>query len=280
MRSVAEVWLGQVRVHQGRSDEALECIEHALIDPDHMAHPFAPHHGRFARVLALGQLGRVGDAFRACDDFRAAIQRTGAAGSRFTAVEHNARAWLLRGVGRYGEADELNRAAVECNGSPDGSGPRSETLAEAYWVAWLDLADGRLACGDPDGAATLLATLAALDTWAGTMAWHQRHRLGLVRARVSRARGNDEAAAELAHEVATDASLRGTERYAALAHVQIALARADDDRARVTASVDVLRRCGALELPNLLEELGRRFDDREWRREAQDRRAALSSGQE
>jgi DNA-binding SARP family transcriptional activator/tetratricopeptide (TPR) repeat protein len=274
---VAEVWLGQLRVHEGRPGEALDLIDHALIDPAHLAHPFAPLHGRFARVMALGQLGRVEEAMRACDDFRSAIDRAGAVGTRFVATELNIRAWLLRGVGRLTDADELNRSAIESNGAPDGSGPSSDGFAEAYWVAWLDLADGQLAHGDPGGAGSVLQRVATVDTWQGTMAWHQRHRLGLLRARVARAGGDDHLAAQLANEVTADASRRGTARYAALGQVQVALAGGDRDMERIAESVATLRRCAALELPGLLDELGRRFRIDAWRDEAEQRGKALSS---
>ena len=209
---VAEVWLGQVRVHEGRPVEALDLLDHALIDPEHLAHPFAPLHGRFARVMALGQLGRVDDARRACDELRSAIDRAGATGSRFVATELNVRAWLLRGTGRFDEADELNRAAIERNGAADGSGPSSDGFAEAYWVAWLDLADGRLARGDDAGAAALVSAIEAMDRWQGTMAWHQRHRLGLLRARLAGADGDRSTAMALAGSVAEDAEARGSAR--------------------------------------------------------------------
>ncbi len=278
VRGVAEVWLGHLRVHEGRPSEALELIDHALIDPSHLAHPFAPLHGRFGRVFALGQLGRVADALLACGEFRDAIDAAGAVGQRFRAVERNVRAWVLRGAGRLAEADELNMSAIALNGASDGSGPNSEGLAEAYWVGWLDLADGHLAREDFDGAASALRLLAAIETWNGTMAWHQRHRLGLVRARVAHAAGDDARAAELATVVMDDAVGRGTARYAALAHVQLALAGADGDRDRIDRSLTTLRGCAALELPRLLDALGRTFRDDELRREADERSAQLSSG--
>jgi len=277
VRGVAEVWLGHLRLHEGRPADALELVEHALIDPDHLAHPFAPLHGRFGRVMALGQLGRVDEALRACGDLRVAIERAGAVGARFPATELNVRAWLLRGIGRFTEADELNRAVIERNGATDGSGPSADGFAEAYWVAWLDLADGRLAHGDPGGAAAVLAQMTVMDTWDGTMAWHQRHRLGLLRARVARAGGDDARALQVAGEVANDAARRGTDRYAALGRVQMALAGGDCNREAIAETVAVLRRCAALELPSLLDELGGRFGVDEWTREARERRAALSN---
>jgi hypothetical protein len=274
---VAEVWLGQVRVHEGRPEEALDLLEHALLDPEHLAHPFAPLHGRFARVLALGQLGRVGEALDACDELRRAVERAGAAGGRFVATELNARSWLLRGTGRLAEADDLNRDAIERNGAADGSGPSSDGFAEAYWVAWLDLVDGCLAAGDPGGAEDLIAAIRAFDGWQGTMAWHQRHRLGLQQARVALAGGDAPRAAELAAVVAGDASARGSVRYEALARAHHVLAVGGGDIDDVARTVEVLRGCAALELPPLLGALGRCLDVDGWLREAGDRQAALSS---
>jgi hypothetical protein len=144
-------------------------------------------------------------------------------------------------------------------------------------VAWLDLADGHLACGDADAAASVLARVGALDTWNGTMAWHQRHRLGLQRARLARAAGDTALAAELAVDVQRDAARRRTPRYAALAHLQLALAGGDGDRDRIERSVDVLRGCAALELPSLLLELGSRQGDERWSSEGAERRRALSA---
>ena len=191
VRSMAEVWLGQVRAHQGRPLEALALADRALIDPDHVAHPFAALHGRFTRVMALGQLGRIGDGLRACDDLERAVERAGAVGARFPAIAMNVRAWLLRGAERLTDADELNAAALERNAAPDGAGPAGVAVAEGYWVALLDLADGRLVADDPAGAERLLVErMGALDDWDGTMAWHQRHRLGLLRSRLAMAAGD------------------------------------------------------------------------------------------
>jgi len=275
-RSVAEVWLGQLCVHQGLPTEGLELIDHALVDPAHIDHPFAPLHGLFGRVMALGQLGRVAEATRACDDLNGAIAQGGEVAERFHAIELNARAWLFRGSGRLSEADELNREAVAHTGAGDGDGPGSVGLEEAYWVGWLDLVDGRLAAGDPSTASTFLGRLVAIDSWDGTMAWHQRHRLGLARARVAFADGDPSRAGSLAMEVAEDAGARGASRYEALAQVQVALAGGEGDLDRLAATLDVLRRCACLELPPLLDELGRVFQQDQWCREAERRRLMLS----
>ena len=161
--------------------------------------------------MALGQLGRIGDGLRACDDLERAVERAGAVGARFPAIAMNVRAWLLRGAERLAEADELNAAALERNAAPDGTGPAGVAVAEGYWVALLDLADGRLVADDPAGAERLLLErMGALDDWDGTMAWHQRHRLGLLRSRLAIAAGDATRGAELAAIVAADATDRGS----------------------------------------------------------------------
>ncbi len=181
----------------------------------------------------------------------------------------NVRAWVLRAAGQLDAADELNTAALERNGAADGSGPASVALAEGYWVALLDLVDGRLAADDHAGADALLSSrLAGLDSWQGTMAWHQRHRLGLQRARVARVAGDTERSAELATAVRDDADARRARRYAALAHAQVHLATGEGDPAAIEAVIDTLQACAALEGWSITAELGRRFGVDEWCRRA------------
>jgi tetratricopeptide (TPR) repeat protein len=278
VRALGEVWLAQLRTHQGRPDEALDLVEHALLDPQRIAHPFAPLHGRFTRVMALGQRGQLRAAIEACDELRTAAARAGTVGDRFATVELNVRSWLLRAADRLSEASDLNRQAIERNGSPDGSGPRSDGFAEAYWVALLDLADGQMRAGDHDAASATVDVVAAIDTWDGTMAWHQRHRLGLLRSRLARERHDLDRAAQLAEAVRRDALARGAERYAALAAAELALAGADGDLDRIEQVVATLRRCAALELPPLLGQLGRRHDRADWVEEAAARAEALTAG--
>ncbi len=98
------------------------------------------------------------------------------------------------------------------------------------------------AYANPGKAACLLDRIDDLDTWNGVMGWHQRQRLGLLRARVLLAScdATDEAAA-LAREVAEDAAARGTLRYRLLAEIieveALALGGAVIDHARVDATL-------------------------------------------
>jgi hypothetical protein len=277
IRGVAQVWLGFTRVHQGDAGAALSTLDAALVDPDHLAHPWAGLHGRFARIMALGYVGRIGDAITACDDLDAAVVRTGAVGARFRGPAANVRGWVLRHAGAESEADDCNQATVDLTAGDDG-GPSSSAVSEYFYVALLDLADGRLLAGDVAGAAALASRLAPVDTWQGTMAWHQRHRLGLLRARLALADGDGDAAAGLAAAVVADAAARGAHRYEVLGRAWLALAGGDGDRDRLATVVDGLGRCAALEGWRLTAALGKRFDVDAWCQEAQRRASALVTG--
>lgn len=267
VRSLAAIWLGQVRMHEGRPDDSLALLRRALVHPDHLAHPFAPLHGRFTRVLALGQLGHLREALAACDELDGAVAGAGDAGSRFAGPAANCRAWLLRWSGLGRDADALNEAAA-ARSDPDG--PR----AEAYYAALLDLVDGRLLESDLDGAAALLDRLSGIEGWTGTMAWHQRHRWRLARARLALASG-DRDAAEIAGAVAADAGARGARRYAALAIAVGALADRRCDVASLDETVAALDGCAALDGWPTVAALGETFGVARWREQARRRATAL-----
>lgn len=265
---IAAVWLAHARGHEGRPAEALPVVTRALVDADRLAHPFAPLHGRFARVLALGQLGRVGAALAGCDDLDAAIVRSGATGQRLLGPAANCRAWILRWTGQGDRADELNRRALEVT---DADGPR----AEAHYAGLLDLVDGHLLAGDLDGAGAALEGLAPIERWQGTMAWHQRHRWALARARLALATGDADGAADLAGGVAADATARGARRYELLAAAVGALARpAGADVSVLDTVVHGLGGCAALDGWATVAALAEAFGVDAWRVEA--RRAAAA----
>lgn len=246
VRALAAVWLAHARAHQGRPTAALRLLDRALVDPGRIRHPFAPLHGLFTRALALGQLARVDEALLACDELDALVARTGEAGERMRAPAANTRAWILRWTGRTGEADELNRAGLAAHDAT--------SLREAYYAGMLDLADGRLLAGDDAGAAELLEQMAGIETWHGTMAWHQRHRGKLIRARLALRDGDAGTAATLSADVANDAAARGARRYELFALAIGALAGAATP---VDAVIAGLQECAALDGQLLVEQLTR-----------------------
>jgi hypothetical protein len=149
-----------------------------------------------------------------------------------------------------------------------------ESVLEYHYVAMLDLADGRLLAGDPAGAAELADRLAPVDDWAGTMSWHQRHRLGLLRSRLALAAADPHEAAAMAAGVLEDARSRGAGRYEVLAAAWLALADgADPDE--LAAIVARLPTVASLEGWRLTAALGRHYGNDEWVAAAGHRAAAL-----
>ncbi len=275
VRGIADVWLAHARVHQGRPTDALEALARPMVDPDSLAHPWAPLHLRFSRILALGQLGRVADALSVADDLDATLDRTGSVGVRFTGPAANVRAWVLRWSGRIEEADDRNWQAVDAAGGD--AGPSGESMAEGYYAALLDLADGCLLRGDAAEASVLARRLAVVDTWEGTMAWHQRHRLGLLRARLELTGGDPAMAAELAHAVADDAAHRGATRYELLAHAVAGIADRSVPDEQLASVIDGLGRCAVMDGWPLVLAVAKVRGSERWRREAERRSAMVVS---
>ena len=272
-RQLADVWHANALLHAGRPAQALAYVDHALRSPP-SPHPFAPLHARWSRALALACVGRLADAFDSIDELDRLIERSGVLGSRFIGPARNIRGYLLRNANLTHEADDANRAALEHTSGPDGH-PATDAMVEAYWVAHLDLTESCLGVGDHAGAADLLTRMAPIHEWHGSMAWHQRHRLGLLRARLALAEGDRDRAAGLAADVATDADGRGALRYVSLADAVVALAGGTDDLDAIAGTIDGLGRCAALEAWWLTAELGRRFDVDAWTRLAGQRAADL-----
>jgi DNA-binding SARP family transcriptional activator/tetratricopeptide (TPR) repeat protein len=273
-RQLAGVWHANALLHAGRPAQALGHVEHALRSPPG-PHPFAQLHARWARTLALAHVGRLADAFESADELDGLIERAGMLGVRFVGPARNIRGYLLRNVNRPDAADDANRAAVAHTSGPGGE-PATDAMVEAYWVAHLDLTEGRLSDGDPGGAADLLARMEPIVDWQGTMAWHQRHRLGLLRARVALADGDDGRAVALATDVVSDARERGARRYLSLADAVAALAGGSNDLDAIAATIDDLGRCAALEAWWLTAALGQRFAVDAWTRLAGQRAADLA----
>jgi len=276
VRGIADAWLAQVRVHEGRPLDALAAAARAMVDADALAHPWAPMHLRFSRAAALGQLGRVAEALRAVAELEEVLAREGEVGARFEAPAANVGAWILRWSGREAEADDRNRRAVAATGGE--TGPSADAFVEAHYVALLDLADGRLLAGDLGEAAALCRRLQPISSWQGTMAWHQRHRYDLLRARLALADGDAGRAAELAAGVAADAAARGARRYELLARAVLGLAQPSVPAGELDAVVEGLGGCAVLDGWPLVAALAAARASARWRAEAERMAAVVVDG--
>lgn len=259
---VARTWLAGLRVHQGRAADGLDLAARATLDRAVAAHPFAPLHALFAHAYALGVLGRPADALDALDRLDRAVAEAGAPGERFAGVAANGRSWTLRNLGSLDQADELSGIAVDLAGDVT-------VHAEPRFAGRLDLVETHLARRDLEAAGAAIEALSDLDEWQGTMAWHQRHRLGLQRARLALATGDAGVASELAEAVRDDAAARGAPRYETLAALVLARARAAAgapvDVAALDALVDTLPRVAGMEAWWLAADMAAEFGSDRWR---------------
>ncbi len=276
MRGTAQVFLGSLRVHQGRVQDGGELVERALVDGAGIAHPFAVHHGHLFRVLALGMRSRTVEAFRAVDAGRRAATKAGESGAWFMPIQDNVRSWLLRNVGRLDEAAECTEQVLEVTSR------LRDTMSETYFAARLDLIENHILGGDTAGAAAAIEATTEVLGWDGGHAWHHRQRFLTLRAAWELAGGRHEAAVATADAVIADGVERGTARYPLLARVVGARARLacgePVDRGALEGVLVELEGCAGLEVWRVTAELAAATGDERWWRDAERRAAALVVG--
>ena len=133
--------------------------------------------------------------------------------------------------------------------------------------------------GDLETAAALLERSASVDSWNGTMHWHQRDRRRLLLARHRLAAGDADEAALIAQQVQEENARRGAGRYEVLAAMVRAQAgavlgeRLDHD----LVDVDLARldKVAGLEAWWYTADLARFSGIDRWRHDAQRRAAKL-----
>jgi DNA-binding SARP family transcriptional activator len=273
VRGVAQVFLGGLRVHQGRVAEGARLVERALLDPSQLGHPFALHHAHLFRVLGLGMRGRPVEALAAVDAGRAVASQAGEPGRRFVGIQDNLRSWLLRNLGRLAEADEWTHRALDLSSCHRGS------MNEPYYAGRLDLIEGSLLAGDLDAANKAIEGTAEVMGWNGSQAWHHHQRFLSLSARYALAAEEPGEAASIASGVVTDSADRRTLRYSLFA--QLTLARAllasgsPIDHAELDRALVELEQCAGLEAWRVTAELAAAAGVDRWQRDAAHRAGAL-----
>jgi tetratricopeptide (TPR) repeat protein len=221
VRAVAEVWLGGLRTHQGRPAEAIELAERGAVDEAAVRHPFVIPWAFFSLAYGFGQQGEVAAAVDAVDRWDVALDGLGAPGERYRAAAANFRGWLMLAIGRPAAAAEQHRVGLVVG----------TTSAEPRTHAALDLAAVAISEGNLSDAARQLDEIVVPPDDAGTMAWHLRHRLHLLRGEVALLEGRWDDAERHARTVVEDASGRGAPRprlQAELLVLQVSGARGHD----------------------------------------------------
>lgn len=202
-RVIASVWLGTLRSHQGRVDEALELLRPGTYPGRAVSHTFAPMHAHMFIGHAYGVSGRAADALRAFEVFGELVERQHA--TRFRGRPENFTAWVLRNLGHDGMADELNEQAVEI-------GPHVGFF-EAAIAAYFDLADGEIARGELDAAMRHLELADEMLAKPQILRWRQQLRGRSLRARAQLVAGATADAAGTACELVEEAARLGIPRY-------------------------------------------------------------------
>jgi DNA-binding SARP family transcriptional activator len=228
VKAMGEVWLGALRVHQGQPAAALELAARGAVDAAALRHPFVMSHAMFTRVYALAQQGRVTDLLADLDAWDRTLQDLGDVGTRYKPAAANFRAWVLAAIGRRAEAVACSERALEITGAFQE--PRAHALLDLARVAAED--------GDVADARRWLDQLEIPPNEAGTMAWHQRHREGLLDAQLALLDGDTARAEQAAQAVVVDAAERGARRAELLARAVVAEARA---RGGVPPAAEALR---------------------------------------
>ena len=273
VRGVAQVFLGGLRIHQGRVEEGSALVDRALLDQSRLGHPFARHHAHLFRVLGLGMRGRPAEALAAVEAGKAIAIQAGEQGARFVAVQDNVRSWVLRKLGRFDEADEWTHRALELSGSQRSS------MNEMYYAARLDLIEGRLLAHDLDGAKKVIEGTAETMSWNGAQAWHHHQRFLSLSAQHALATEDYDRAASVASGVVADCGAQHSLRYALFARLTVARARLAAgcaiDRDELDGVLVELERCAGLEAWRQTAELAAAAGVDRWWRDAERRAGAL-----
>jgi tetratricopeptide (TPR) repeat protein len=173
-------WLGVLRAHQSRVDEALALLRPAARGQLGVEHTSATLHSLLFTGHAHALAGRPAQALAAFTRYTAEVERRQV--PRFAGRAVNFAGWVLRNLGAWTEALDHHREALEV-------GQRQGT-ADVTIAALEDLAEQCLDTGDPDGAAALLAQAGALLVGDLVFGWRLelKHQFIGARRRGTRAR--------------------------------------------------------------------------------------------
>ena len=265
-------WLGVLRAHQSRVDEALALLRPAARGQLGVEHTSATLHSLLFTGHAHALAGRPSQALAAFTRYTAEVERRQV--PRFAGRAVNFAGWVLRNLGAWPEALDHHQEALEVG---QGQGTADVTIA-----ALEDLAEYSLDTGDPDGAAARLAEAGALLHGDLVFGWRLQLKHQLITGRLALLHGDAERALAEASDLAARSAELGVPRYTSVARLLAhranhALGRRVDPAA-VAADLDLLDRCVAIEAWRWTCEVAADFAQPAWRDRAADRAARLAQG--
>ena len=271
-RVAAAGWLGVLRAHQSRAEEALALLRPAARGQIGVEHTSATMHALLFTGHAHALAGRPAQALAALARYTAEVERRQV--PRFAGRAVNFTGWVLGNLGARQEALDHHQEALEAG---QGQGTADVTIA-----ALEDLAGHCLATGDPDGARARLTEAAALLRGNLVFGWRLRLKHQLLTGRLALLAGDGEQALAQARELESRASALGVPRYTSVARLLAHRARhalgGPADPGGVAADLDLLDGAVAIEAWWWTCDLAADFGQPAWRERAADRAARLARG--
>ena len=269
-RVTAAGWLGVLRAHQSRVDEALALLRPAARGQLGVEHTSATLHSLLFTGHAHALAGRPAQALAAFTRYTAEVERRQV--PRFAGRAVNFAGWVLRNLGAWAEALDHHHEALAV-------GQRQGT-ADVAIAALEDLAEQCLDTGDPDGAAARLAQAGALLDGDLVFGWRLELKHQLISARLALLRGEPERALAGADDLAARAATLGVPRYTSvarlLAHRANRALGVPVESDAVAADLDLLDHCVAIEAWRWTCDVATDFAQPAWLDRAADRAARLA----
>ena len=271
-RVTAAGWLGVLRAHQSRVDEALALLRPAARGQLGVEHTSATLHSLLFTGHAHALAGRPAQALAAFTRYTAEVERRQV--PRFAGRAVNFAGWVLRNLGAWTEALDHHQEALEVS--------QRQGTADVTIAALEDLAEQCLDAGDSDGAAARLAEAGALLHGDLVFGWRLQLKHRFIAARLALLRGDAERALADASDLAARAAELGVPRYTSVARLLAhranhALGRPVDPGV-VAADLDLLDSCVAIEAWRWTCDVAVDFAQPAWQDRAADRAARLAQG--
>jgi DNA-binding SARP family transcriptional activator/tetratricopeptide (TPR) repeat protein len=271
-RVTAAGWLGVLRAHQSRVDEALALLRPAARGQIGVEHTASTLHALLFTGHAHALAGRPAQALAAFDRYTAEVDRRQV--PRFGGRAVNFAGWVLRNLGAWSEALDHHTEALEVG--------QQQGTAETPIAALQDLAEQSLETGDLDGAAARLAQAAALLRGDLVFGWRLELKQQLLTGRLALRHGDAEHALAEAGQLEARATALGVPRYISvarlLAHRANRALGQPVDLTVVDADLDLLDRCVAIEAWRWTCEVAADFGHEAWLDRAADRAGRLAQG--
>ncbi len=270
-RVTAAAWLGVLRAHQSRAEEALTLLRPAARGQIGAEHTSATLHALLFTGHAHALAGLPALALAAFRRYTAEVERRQV--PRFAGRAVNFAGWVLRNLGALPEALDQHQQALEV-AQRDGT-------AEVSIAALEDLADHGLAVGDLDSGAARLAEAATLLDGDLVFGWRLALKHQLLGARLALLRGDPAAALAAATALGERAAALRVPRYTSaarlVAHRARHALRLPVDPAAVAADLDVLEKAVSIEAWWWTGELAADFGQPAWLDRAAGRAARLAA---